>query len=254
MKDSLFDLRNKVALVTGASRGLGKAIAVGLAKVGANLVVCSHISSFGETISTVKEIGVQIIGVKADVAQKSDVTKMVRQAINQFGRIDILVNNAGIYLNKPIEEVSEEEWDRVIATNLKGCFLCSQAVGGEMIKRKSGKIINITSISGLASLPDTAVYCASKAGIILLTKGLAVDWAKYNINVNAIGAGDIATEMNKEMRNDPDFIKMIKDRTPMGRSAKPEEFLGTVIYLASKASDYVTGSLIMVDGGWTAHL
>jgi len=254
MNDSLFDLRNKVALVTGASRGLGKAIAVGLAKAGTNLVACSHASSLTETVNTVRKIGAQIIGVKADVAQKSDVGKMVRQAIDRFGRIDILVNNAGIYLNKPVEEVSEEEWDGVIATNLKGCFLCSQAVGREMIKQKSGKIINITSISGLASLPHTAVYCATKAGIILLTKGLAVDWAKYNINVNAIGPGDIATEMNIEMRNDPDFIKMIKDSTPMGRSARPEEFVGTVVYLASKASDYVTGSLIMVDGGWTAHL
>ncbi len=147
VNDSLFDLRNKVALVTGASRGLGKAIAIGLAKAGTNLVVCSHVSSLTETVNTVRKIGVQIIGVKADVTQKSDVTRMVRQAIDQFGRIDILVNNAGIYLNKPVEQVSEEEWDRVIATNLKGCFLCSQAVGRKMIKQKSGKIINITSIS-----------------------------------------------------------------------------------------------------------
>lgn len=254
MNNGLFELRNKIALVTGASRGIGKAIAIGLAKVGANLVVCSHASSLAETVNAVKEIGVQIMGVKADVAQKSDVTKMVRQAINRFGRIDILVNNAGIYINRPVEEFSEEEWDRLIDTNLKGCFLCSQAVGKEMIRQKSGKIINITSVSGLASLPNTSVYCASKAGIIAFTKGLAVDWAKYNININAIAPGDVDTEMNRKQHPDPDYIKMVRDSIPMHRAAMPEELVGTVVYLASKASDYVTGSLIMIDGGWTAQL
>jgi len=252
--ESLFEVRGKVALVTGASRGIGKAIAIGLAEAGAKLVVCSHASSLAETLNTVKKIGIQIMGVKADVAQKSEVTKMVRQAIDRFGRIDILVNNAGIYINKSLEDFSEEEWDRLIDTNLKGCFLCSQAVGREMIRRKSGRIINITSISGVASMPNTSVYCTSKAGIIAFTKGLAVDWAKYNINVNAIAPGDVDTEMNREQHPDPDYIKTVRDSIPMHRAAMPEELVGTVVYLASKASDYLTGSLIVIDGGWTAQL
>lgn len=245
MNEGLFYLRDKVVLVTGASRGIGKAIAIGLAEAGAHLIVCSHASSLKETVSAVKKRGVQIMAVKADVSRKSDVTRMIDQGVNQFGKIDILVNNAGIFLEKPAEEVTEEEWDRIIDTNLKGYFLCCQAVSREMIKQKSGKIINVTSISGLASLPNTAVYCASKGGIISLTKALAVDWVKYNINVNAVVAGDVATEIS----DDRD-----KDKIPMGRRANPEELVGTIIYLASKASDYVTGSLVMIDGGWTAQL
>jgi NAD(P)-dependent dehydrogenase (short-subunit alcohol dehydrogenase family) len=250
----LFDIKNRVALVTGASRGIGKSIAIGLAKTGVNLVVCSHASSIDDTVHMVKESGGTIVGVKTDVSKESDVAAMVKQAIESFGRIDILVNNAGVYINKDVKDFSEEEWDLILDTNLKGYFLCARAVGREMIKQKSGKIINITSIAGLGAMPNTAVYAASKAGIIGLTKGLAVDWAKYNINVNAVAPGDVITEVSREQHPDHEYIARVLNSIPMNRSAMPDELVGTIIFLASKASDYITGSLIVYDGGWTAMI
>jgi len=254
INNDLFNLKNKVALVTGASRGIGKAVAIGLAKAGANLVICSHASSLDKTINTIKTIGVGVLGVKADVSKKSDVNDMVKQAIDSFKRVDILVNNAAVYINKDVKDFGEEEWDFIIDTNLKGYFLCAQAVGREMIKQKSGKIINITSIGSLSAMPDTAVYCASKAGIIGLTKGLAVDWAKHNINVNAVAPGDVVTEVNREQHPDQEYITRVLNSIPMNRSAMPDELVGTIVFLASKASDYITGSVIVYDGGWTAML
>ncbi|UCB44858.1 MAG: SDR family oxidoreductase [Spirochaetota bacterium] len=250
----LFNIKSKVALVTGASRGIGKAVAIGLAKAGANLIVCSHTSRLDDTVHIVKKIGVEILGVKADVSKESDVYQLVKQSIDSFGRIDILVNNAGVYINKDVKDFSEEEWDLIIDTNLKGYFLCARTVGREMIKQKSGKIINITSIAGLGAMPNTAVYAASKAGIIGLTKGLAVDWAKYNINVNAVAPGDVATEVTKEQHPDHEYMARVLNSIPMHRSAMPDELVGTIIFLASRASDYITGSLIVYDGGWTAMI
>ena len=253
MKDDLFDLTGKVAIVTGASRGLGEAMAMGLAKAGANVVV-TDILDTKETVDEIKKLGRESIGIKVDVSKKEDVKTLVQETMEKFGRIDILVNNAGIFRMVPAETMGEEDWDKVIAVNLKGEFLCAQEVGKQMIKQKSGKIINIASVAGKFAFAQSAAYNASKAGVILLTRTLAVEWGKHNIQVNAICPGVFATAMTEDFLKDGDFLQMIKTRVPLARYGNPEELVGTVVYLASKASDYTTGHAIVVDGGWTAGL
>ena len=251
--NELFDLTGKVAIVTGASRGLGKAIAIGLAKAGANVVV-SDILDTTETVKEIKKLGREAIGIKTDVSNKAEVEAMVKQTVEKFGKIDILVNNAGIFRMSPAEGMKEEEWDKVIAVNLKGEFLCAQTVGKQMIKQKSGKIINIASVAGLRAFSQSSAYNVSKAGVILLTKTLAVEWGKYNIQVNAICPGVFKTAMTEGLLKDESFMQTIKTRVPLGRCGEPEELVGTVIYLASKASDYMTGHALVIDGGWTSGL
>ena len=179
---------------------------------------------------------------------------MVQKTLEKFGRIDILVNNAGILRMGNAEAMEEEDWKKVIQVNLTGQFLCAQAVGKQMIKQKSGKIINIASIAGLGGYAQAVSYGASKAGIILMTKSLAVEWGQHNIQVNVICPGVFATDMTDNFLKDKQFIEMIKAKIPLGRYATPEELIGTVIYLASKASNYMTGHALVIDGGWTAGL
>ena len=249
----MFEINNKVAIVTGASRGLGKAIATGLAKAGAN-IVATDVLDVTDTVKEIKKLEKQIIGFKVDVSKKHDVEKMIKQTMDKFGKIDILVNNAGILRMGNAETMKQEDWDTVIQVNLTGQFLCAQAVGKQMIKQKSGKIINIASIAGLSGYATSAPYSASKAGIILMTKTLAVEWGRYNIQVNAICPGVFATDMTDAFLHDKQFMDMIKARVPLGRYATPEQLVGTVIYLASPASDYMTGHALVIDGGWTAGL
>ncbi|MFH1774962.1 MAG: 3-oxoacyl-ACP reductase family protein [Methanobacteriota archaeon] len=251
--NELFDLTGKVAIVTGASRGLGRAMAVGLAGAGANVVVTDVLDT-SETVEEIKKLGGKAIGIKADVSKKGDVERMVQQTIEKFGRVGILVNNAGIFRMAPAEAMKEEDWDKVIAVNLKGQFLCAQEVGKRMIKQKSGKIINMASVAGKLAFAQSAAYNASKAGIILMTKTLAVEWGKYNIQVNAICPGVFATAMTENFLKDKNFLQMIKTRVPLARYGEPEELVGAVIYLASNASDYMTGHALVIDGGWTAGL
>ncbi len=249
----LFDLTGKVAIVTGASRGLGRGMAVGLARAGSNVVV-TDILDTKETVDEVKKLGREAVGIKVDVTRKSDVEAMVKQTLEKFGRVDILVNNAGIFRMEPTEEVKEEDWDKVLAVNLKGQFLCAQEVGKHMIEQKSGKIINIASVAGKFASAESVAYNVSKAGVILLTKTLATDWGKHNVNVNAICPGAFHTPMTEDLLKDENFINLIKMRVPLGRAGEPEDLVGTVIYLASKASDYMTGHALVIDGGWTAGL
>jgi 2-dehydro-3-deoxy-D-gluconate 5-dehydrogenase len=251
--NQLFDLNGKIALVTGASRGLGKAMAVGLTKAGAKVVVADILDTT-ETVNEIKKLGNESISVKVDVSRKEDITTMVEQATKKFGRIDILINNAGIVRSAPAESMSEKDWDDVIKINLKGEFLVAQEVGKQMIKQKSGKIINIASVAGQFGSAQSASYSASKAGVILMTKTLAIEWAKYNIRVNAICPGVFITSMTDAFLEDKAFMQMIKTRVPLARYAEPNELVGTVIYLASKASDYMTGHTLVIDGGWTAGL
>lgn len=250
---NLFDLTGKIAVVTGASRGLGKAMALGLAKAGVNLVVTDVLDTT-ETINEIKKLGREAIGIKVDVTNKSDIEAMVKQTLEKFGRIDILVNNAGILRISPAENFSEQDWDKVITVNLKGQFLCAQTVGRQMIKQKFGRIINIASIAGEFGFPQAVAYDCSKGGVILLTKALAAEWAKYNIRVNAIAPGVFETPMTQDMLKTEQFQQMIKINVPMGRAAKPEELAGVVVFLASEASSYVTGEVLVADGGWTAGL
>ncbi|MEX2738337.1 MAG: SDR family NAD(P)-dependent oxidoreductase [Candidatus Wukongarchaeota archaeon] len=249
----MFDLTGKVAIVTGASRGLGRGMAIGLAKAGANVVV-TDILDTKETVDEVKKLGREALGIKVNVTKKSDVEAMVQQTLEKFGMVDILVNNAGILRIEPTEDMKEEDWDKVLAINLKGQFLCAREVGKHMIKQKSGKIINMSSIAGKFGNPQSAAYNASKAGVILLTKTLAIDWGKHNIQVNAICPGAFYTPMTEESFKDENLVQMIKTSVPLGRYGEPEDLVGTVIYLASEASNYVTGHALVVDGGWTAKI
>jgi len=249
-----FDLSGKVAIVTGAGRGMGYHIALALAKFGADIVVCSR------TVPELKRVGAEIekIGRRAlvhemDVTNISEIHTMVERAVNAFGHIDILVNNAGVNITQWAVDVTEEAWDRVLDTNLKALFFCAQTVGRVMIRQKKGKIINVSSQTGTVAIPQRAAYCSSKGGVNQLTKLLAVEWAQHNINVNAIAPTFIETPFTKPMFEKEGFREYVLGNIPLGRVGKPEDVTGAVIYLASEASNLVTGHILLVDGGWTAH-
>ena len=248
-----FDLTGKVAIVTGASRGLGYQFSLALAKYGADLVVCSRtLSDLDELADEINDLGRNALKLQMDVTSLMDANNMVETVIDRYGYIDILVNNAGMNIPQWAEEVTESNWDLVVNTNLKGLFFCAQAVGRKMIKQNKGKIINISSDAGSVGLIKRAAYCASKGGVNQITKVLAIEWAKYNINVNAIAPAFIETPFTEPMFSDPEFHRYVIDNTPLGRVGKTSDVIGALIYLASQASDYVTGHTLLVDGGWTA--
>ncbi len=250
-----FDLTGKVAIITGSGSGIGRSIALGISQAGATVVVTELPGKEGaavETAEAVRKGGREAITVELDVRKIKSVEQMVERAVESFGRIDILVNNAGVIIRKKAIETSEEEWDRVMDVNLKGVFFTSQSVAREMIKKRSGKIINISSINGVIGSDERASYTASKAGVINLTRTLAAEWAEYGINVNAIGPTYLLTPLTKSLFENEDFKEKYFERQPMQRIGRPEDILGAIIYLASSASDLVTGHTLMVDGGWTA--
>ena len=253
---SKFKLDGKVALVTGGSRGLGKAMAIGLAEAGANIVVAAlHIDRAEETAHEIEKLGVKAIAIKVDVTDEDDVSKMTDKTINKFGKIDILLNNAGICIYGHAEEMPKKQWDEVINVNLNGVFLCSKAVGKEMIKNKKGSIINVSSMSGYVSNYSLfqIAYNASKAGVIHFTRSLAAEWAKYNIRVNGIAPGYMRTEMTEKSVTPENMAKYFVGPTPMQRIGEPEELQGAAIYLASEASSYMTGNTLVIDGGFIIH-
>ena len=248
----LFDIRGKVALVTGASKGLGKAMAMGLAKAGADLALCARsLEELRKTKAEAESHGVKANVYRMDVLSRASIQESISSMIKDFGKIDILVNNAGVNVRKPVTQLAEREWDLVLDTNLKGYFLVAQAVAPHMIARSKGKIINIASIMGTVALDNLVAYASSKGGVVQMTKVMAIEWAKHNINVNAIGPTYFETPLVAALRDDPDRFRFINERTPMGRWGQPEELEGTVIFLASQASDFITGQTIYVDGGWT---
>ncbi|MBW7957330.1 MAG: glucose 1-dehydrogenase [Deltaproteobacteria bacterium] len=249
----LFDLAGKAAIVTGGARGLGRAMALGLAGAGADIAV-SDIIDVSEAVVGVRALGRRAVGVKADVGDEESVRELVEKTIAELGRIDILVNNAGIFRISAAENIRAEDWDAVLDINLRGQLLCAKEAGRHMIRQRSGKIINIASVAGLAAFPESAAYNASKAGVILLTKTLAAEWGKHNIQVNAVCPGLFETDMTRDLIGDSSFMAFIRERVPLGRGARPEELAGTAVFLASKASDYVTGHALVIDGGWTAML
>ena len=252
MNLDLFDLTGKVALVTGASKGLGKALAKALSKAGADLALCArNLEELQQTKNEIEQLGVRAEIFQMDVLNKGSIQKAVLSALGTFKQIDILVNNAGINVRKPVLEIQEAEWDQVLNTNLKGYFLVAQAVVPNMIERQKGKVINMASILGAVGLENQSPYASSKGGVIQLTKVMALEWARHNITVNAIGPTYFETPLVAALRNDPERFRFINERTPMGRWGQPEELEGTVIFLASKASDFITGQTIFVDGGWT---
>jgi len=250
---NMFDLSGRVAIVTGGSQGIGFGIARGLASAGATVVIANRRAAEGQKAAeSLQKEGYNAIAIPTDVSQKASIAAMVEKVMNQFQKIDILVNNAGVIIRKPLEEFEEDEWDTIHNTNLRGLFLCSQLVGREMIKRKKGKIINISSVLSQIVQPGRGVYAAAKAGVSHLTRALALEWSRYNINVNAIGPGTTITPINqKYFQENPDDLKKILEGIPIGREAYPKDYAGAAIFLASDASDYVTGQTLLVDGGMT---
>ncbi|MBW2057746.1 MAG: glucose 1-dehydrogenase [Deltaproteobacteria bacterium] len=248
-----FDLSGKVAIVTGAGRGMGYHIALALGRYGADLVVCSRTASELDRVGReIRELGRRVLIHQMDVRKIPDVHAMVKETVAAFGHIDILVNNAGINIPQWAVDVTEEAWDSIMETNLKGLFFCAQAVGKVMIEQKRGKIINVSSQAGSVGLLQRAAYCSSKGGVNLLTKVLAIEWAQYGINVNAIGPTFIQTPFTEPMFEKEGFREYVLGNIPLGRVGKPEDVVGAVIYLASDSSDLVTGHVLLVDGGWTA--
>lgn len=249
-----FSLKGKVAIITGGKRGIGKAIALGFAEAGADVASCSRTIEDGQLQALAEEIqrlGRRSLAIQADVTQKTDVDNMVQQVVSEFGKIDILVNNAGIMIRKPLLELSEEEWDATLDINLKGYFLCSQAVGKIMVAQKQGNIINIASEQGIRAFGGRGAYPMSKAGVFMLTRVLARELASYNIRVNGIAPGIVKTEMSRTLWSDPEELKRVETMIPLGRLAEPDYMVGAAIFLASDASSYMTGHTVMVDGGRT---
>lgn len=247
------NLMGKVAIVTGAGRGIGKAIAKALAAAKASVVVNDVDWNTATQVSReIESSGGKALPAKADVRIRSEIEQMVQNAIQELGRVQVLINNAGVILRKPAEEISEEEWDKVIDINLKGTFLCAQEVAKAMIREgKGGKIINLASIMGEVALPPRAAYCASKGGIIALTKDLAAEWAKHGITVNTLAPGWTVTEMTQSYFSQEPVRQFLLERIPLNRLGKPEDVANLAVFLASEYSDYITGQAICVDGGWT---
>lgn len=253
MYKEMFDLSGKVALVTGSSRGLGSEIAVGLAELGADVIVSGQENDHcGETMDRVKALGRKTFGYGLDVAQEDQVNKMMKRVVDEFGRIDILVNCAGINSRQPAETFPIDDWQRVMDVNVRGTFLCSKAAAPHMIERKSGKIVNVSSVRGRYGLPENyAAYSTSKGAVDTLTRTLACEWAKHNIMVNAIAPTIIETQQTAPALADPEFAARMKARIPMGRWGFLSDVVGPTAFLASSASDFVTGQILYVDGGVT---
>ncbi|HSJ37766.1 MAG TPA: SDR family oxidoreductase, partial [Planococcus sp. (in: firmicutes)] len=251
----LFKLEGKTAIVTGGGRGLGAQIAQGFAEAGANVVVCSRkLEACEETAEQLKGLGVKALALKCDVTNEQDVENVVLKTVEEFGTVDILVNNSGATWGAPAEQMPLEAWQKVMNVNVTGTFLMSRAVGQVMIKQKSGKIINISSVAGLGGIdPDlmnTIGYNTSKGAVITFTKDLAAKWGQHNINVNAIAPGFFPTKMSEALieRGREQFLK----QTPLNRFGTDEDLKGAALFLASKASDYITGDVVVVDGGMHA--
>ena len=249
----LFDLGGKVAIVTGGNRGIGFAIAAGLAKAGAAVIIANRNPETGQQAAdTILKEGFKAEAISTDVSQKSAVEKLVTGVIGQFNRIDILINSAGVIDRGPVEDFSEQQYDYIMDINLKGLFFCCQLVGRAMIKQGRGKIINISSNVSEVIQAGRVVYAASKAAVSHLTRGFALEWAKHNINVNAIGPGPTITELNRKYFEDnPADLQQRIDSIPMARLGDPLDLVGAAIFLASDASSYVTGQTLLVDGGST---
>ncbi len=246
-----FNLEGKTAVVTGASYGLGKAMAVGLAEAGADVVVVSRkLKNLSEVKNEIEGLGRRVLPLKCDVSKITDVKNIINKILKEFKKIDILVNNAGITIRKEAVKYSDNDWDRVINTNLKGVFLCCREAGKVMIKQKKGKIINIASLMSFIGGITIPAYSASKGGVALLTKAFSNDWAKYNINVNAIAPGYFKTPLTEKLLHNKVRYPQIISRIPMGKWGKPDDLKGTVVFLASEASNYISGHIIVVDGGW----
>jgi NAD(P)-dependent dehydrogenase (short-subunit alcohol dehydrogenase family) len=251
----MFQLNGRVALVTGGNRGLGLAMSRALAEAGADVVLTSRDEE--RAVTSARELaeatGRRTLGLAVDVTNAAQVEMMVQRIRQEFGRLDILVNNAGINVRKPAEDFDEASWDAVQAINLKAPFLCARAVFPLMKEQRYGRIISLASMLGLVALPERIAYCASKGGVIQMSRVLALEWAKYNITVNALCPGPFATELNIPVMSNPETNQFFLNHIPLGRWGNPEELGGVIVFLASQASSFMTGAAMVVDGGWTAE-
>lgn len=250
----MFDLTGKTALITGGSKGIGLAMAEALGKQGATVVITGRgQEALTEAKERLEATGIRAEAIKSDVTDRTSIEGVVDTVVERFGTLDILVNNAGMNIRKPLIEVEEEDWHRVIDTNLKGIFLAGQAAARQMIRQKRGKIINITSVYGLIGGPNQTSYAASKGGIIQLTRVWAEELAEHGIHVNAIAPGYIQTPLTASFLEDEERYRKLVGHTMLGRLGELDDLAGPVALLASEASDYMTGQVIAVDGGWTAR-
>ena len=250
-----FRLDGKTALVTGGARGLGRVIVEALAQAGASVVLTARDASTAQRVAEEirQTVGSKVVGVALEVTSAVDVQETVARTLDVFGGLHVLVNNAGINIRGPIESLEETDFDAVIATNLKGPWLCCRAVAEPMKRQKWGRVINMASMLGEISLPERTPYASSKGGLILLTKTLALEWAKHGINVNALCPGPFLTEINTALLDDPVKRAVMESKIPLGRWGDPAELGASAVYLASEASSFVTGSSLFIDGGWTAQ-
>lgn len=250
MTYELFSLRGKVAVVTGASKGLGQYMAGALARAGADLAVTSRsLEGLDTSLGELEPIGCRVIPVALDVRDRDSISRMVERVMEVYGKIDILINNAGCNIRKPATEVAWEDWDTVVDTNLKGSFFVARAVAREMIPRSYGRIVNIGSVTSVFGYAGITPYCASRGGVKQMTMSLADDWGPHGITVNCLAPGWFCTDQNRELYQDRDWLEYLKDRIPLRRPGLPGDLDGAVVFLASDASAYVTGQTLLVDGG-----
>lgn len=251
-----FSLEGKLAIVTGSRRGIGKAMALAFAEAGADVAVCDWVveDELLETTSEeIRKLGRRSSAIQVNIARKADVDNLVQRVMDEFGGIDILVNNAAIDIRAPLLELGEEDWDKVINVNLKGYYLCSQAVARRMVERKKGTIISMASQLAFKAMAKMGAYCVSKAGVVMLTRVLARELGSYNIRANAIAPSLATTELGRLSWGDPEVRKRVESATPLGgRLAEPSDMVGAALFLASDASSYITGHTILVDAGQNA--
>ena len=247
-------LEGKTAIVTGAQRGIGEAIALELAKEGANIVVCDiNLANCKKVAEKIEKLGVKAIGVQCDVTKRASVDAMMKKTMSVFKGVDILVNNAGVVIQKPFVEFTNKDWDFTFDVNMKGVFYCSQAVAKQMIAQKSGKIINIASIAGVVGFANSSAYCATKAGVINFTRELSLELGPLGINVNCIAPGVILTDMTKGILKKKSMKDYLLSNISLGKIGEVKDIAKPVVFLASEDAKYISGTTLVVDGGWTSR-
>jgi NAD(P)-dependent dehydrogenase (short-subunit alcohol dehydrogenase family) len=255
MIHQLFDITGASVIVTGGGRGLGAALAKGFAEAGARVVIGDQDAQTAEaTAARIQEAGGAAVAARCDITSQAEVQALVDLAVGSYGRLDVLINNAGINIPKPAEELTPEEWSRIIGVNLTGTFACCQAGGAAMLRQGAGSIVNICSIHGHVGsyIHKAAAYNASKAGIINLTRSLALEWGERGVRVNGISPGALRTELMVKRLENPEYVRRLLDRPGIKRVGTPEDIVGAALFLASPAAGWITGQILAVDGGWLA--